>query len=252
MLPHYLAAPTLVSIGGVRHLADRLRLGDFALLLQEAATALGRAPDADDLPEFSDPDVSAWLAGDGLAMVFWCSLRRNWPGFSVDDAFRLVWGVIDEMGLWSRKGASDDEQSAIFSAAFRHGKHKEETGGDGVDIALLKWGRVIRHFAEEGKGLPPQVAEYTLDQADLLLARDDPEDKQDAIDQGRAWADWEAAHLRMHGAKGAAVPAEVTLESLGYAVVPGQEQEVGPARAEINGDAGEHGRWADDGGRRDE
>jgi hypothetical protein len=239
LLPHYLAAPTLVTIGGRRHLADRLRLGDFALLLQEAARALLYDADAGRLPEFADPDVGTWLASEGLPLVFWCSLHRRWPDLDLDAAFDLA----------SR--ASDDEQAAVFSAAFRHGKKRpDEAAGDGVDIALLKWARVIRWFAENGKGLPHQVAEYTLDQCDLLLADHDPEARQESIEQGRLWAEWEAEHLRIHGAV-KPPPAEVTLADYGWAVVPGQEIEGGTQEGEAAGD--EHGdeRWADDGGQHD-
>jgi hypothetical protein len=238
LLPHYLAAPTLVSIGGVYRLADRLRLGDFALLMQAGSDALGRDPDAEEVLKFSDPEFGGWLEGDGLPLVLWCSLRRHWPDLAVDDAFDLATRITEAESL------------VLRWAAYRCAGRKPDTQGEGVDLALLKWGRVIRRFVDEGKGFPPQVAEYTVDQATLLLSDDDPEAKQEAIDQTRRFAEWEAEHLRIHGGNGAApaVPAEVTLASLGYAIVPGQEATHGENKGDGDDEHEHNGRWGNGGG----
>lgn len=223
MLPHYLAAPTLVTIGGVPHLADRLRLGDFALLLQAACDSVGRDIDDEPAPKFSDPDIEAWFDGEGLPLIFWCSLRRRWPDLGIDDAYDLA-ARLEEA-----------ERTILRWAAYRFGKRKSEGSGEGVDLALQKWGQVLRRFADEGNGLPPQVAEYTLDQADLLLAGEDPEARQEAAEESKALAEWKVAYDAANAERAAAgaAPAEVTLESLGYAVLPGQET---PEETKADGD----------------
>jgi hypothetical protein len=237
LLPHYLAAPTLISIGGVPHLADRLRLGDFALLLQAAEDGLARDPDDEPL-RFSDPDVLAWLFSDGLPLVFWCTLRRQSPGICLADAFALA------------AESSVDEQVAVTSAALRHGKRATPGSGSGeaVDIALQKWGRVLRRLASEGKGLPTEIAEYTVDQVGLMLAGEDPETYQENVEVVENTAKMMAAYAEILAQRAAAQPTEITLESLGYAVVPGQDQEIpeGSEHGDEHGDGGD--RWHDDAG----
>lgn len=236
MLPHYLAAPTIVTLDGVPRLADRLRLGDFALLLQAASDASGRNFDDEETVRFDDPDVEAWMQGDGVPVVVWCSLRRRWPDLTLADAYDLTTRL------------TESEKLILRYSALRRGKLKEAAPGEGVDLALQKWGRVIRWFADNGKGLPPHVAEYTLDQADLLLAEHDPEAKREAAEHAEGWANLRAMYEAAIAKQAEdAAPREVTLADLGYAVVPGQEQETpGEAKGDEHGD---DGRWDDDGGR---
>lgn len=221
MLPHYLAAPTLITLGGVPHLADRLRLGDFALLLQAAADSLGRSIDDDPSPRFSDSDIGGWIDGDGLPLVVWMTLRRHWPELRLENAYDLAGRL------------SEDEVKVVTSAAYRFGKRKDDEPGESVDLALLKWGRFIRWFADNGKGLPPQLAEYTLDQVDLLVARDDPEAAREAAEKAEGWAAFKAMFDEAQAAKNMKPPE--TIADLGYAILPGQE-----ISGETNPDVIEH------------
>ena len=219
MLAHYFASPTVVRIGPKLHLVDRLTLGDYAFLLQSAGDALGTDTARGEYPPLSDPDMLAWLVGPGMTHVFYCSLRRR-SELDADALFTLC------------EGASEDERTAVFSAAMRHLRKEEKDKGDGVDLALLAWGRVLRRFASEGKGLPTAVADYTVEQADLLLAAFDPEAAGETAHAAEMMAKMNAEFVEiqaMREAEAKAMPdeGEVTLAELGLKIVPEVHDEGG-------------------------
>lgn len=183
MLGCLLASPTVVVIAGEPRLVDRLRLGDFGLLLSEGALALGHDPDSRDTPEWADEEFYGWLTGEGVGLFLWCVLRRNWPGLTLADCERLG------------SQADTAEIATAYRAAMRRRKSAEETLGVKTDISHHRWGKTIRLLRASHSYAA--ISELTLDQIDLDFTRPDDADAEADAEDSRLLDElqrqWEAA-----------------------------------------------------------
>jgi len=206
-LGSHLAAATPVRTSAGWLVVARLRLSDYALLLTAAADALGHDDDGGHGVEFGADATIAWAFGDGLPMLLWLALRRDRPGMTIEDAEGLT--------------LTADDAVAVTRAAFRRAKQAAMRPGEGKDIAAADWGPTLFFFLKHHHTFPSAVGDLTLDQLHSLMSKgDDGSSKVLQSDMQTAWVEMMKANRTADEAAKVSALVPVTLEDLGFRVVP--------------------------------
>lgn len=227
MLSCLMAAPTVVKFGRRRYLARPMTIGGFAFLMRNGAISLGVDLDAGETLEWSDDRLRDWLFGDGADLVLYEGLRRDRPGWTLDDAAELL-DQPDAAELFRD----------VFTILMSRSRFSAPEKGKGTDVAAAEWGKTLSWLARNAGALPADVAELTLDQLDMLLTDGACDEALEAANRNVMQERWLEAQRKLASAKayelleaGNRAEAEVTLASLGLAFTPESLAEYEAARA---------------------